>query len=195
MSLRRKMQDFKRELILEEAGRLFVQDGYENMKIADLAKNVEVAVGTIYTLFGSKENLYTNYVLAQIEHYGEVIRHEMAALDDPVAKLKKLIEIKYGAMTKNRNALRQSVLNDPTFFMANTEEEHPLMEIFSFIAAEVMVPLSEKFGSQKDPMELAFLLEGLSIGYIKYAMISGEDLLLRVDETAENFLKLIRREV
>jgi len=188
------MHDFKRELILEEAGRLFVRDGYESMKIADLAKNVEVAVGTIYTLFGSKENLYTNYIMSQIDHYGEVMRQELAPLHDPKEKVKKLVAIKYEAMTKNRNAMRQSILNDPTFFMNNTDEDHPLMELFAYIATEVMAPLSKQLGSKKNPMELAFLLDGLSIGYIKYAMLSGEDLLLRVNETTENFLKLIHEE-
>lgn len=187
------MQAYKRDLILEEAERLFVLEGFENMKIAELAKNVEVSVGTIYTLFGSKENLYTNFILAQIEHYGEVIRREISPIADPVEKLKKLISIKYEAMMKNRNALRQSIINDPTFFLNTTDDEHPLMEMFRFIADEVMVPLAQQFGSSKDPLELTFLLEGLSIGTIKYATIRGEELTGRCDETVEHFLILLKK--
>ncbi|MBN2897099.1 MAG: TetR/AcrR family transcriptional regulator [Campylobacterales bacterium] len=193
MSVRAKMQAYKRDLILEEAGKLFVRDGYENMKIADLAKAVELSVGTIYTLFGSKENLYTNYVLSQIEYYGALLREEIAPIESPVERVHKLVALKYEAMTKNRNALRQSIINDPTFFMNNTDEEHPLMELFRFIADEVMVPLAEHFGSSKDPMELTFLLEGLTIGAIKYTTITGEALMERCDETVGYFLTLLER--
>lgn len=41
------MQEIKRDLIVEEATNLFIRDGYENMKIADLAKNAGVSIGAI----------------------------------------------------------------------------------------------------------------------------------------------------
>lgn len=194
MSIRKKMQELKRELILEEAGKLFVLDGYEAMKIADLAKIVGVSVGTIYTLFGSKENLYTNYLISQIEHYSDVIHNELTRLDDPIEKLHKLVEIKYGAMIKNQNAMRQSIVNDPTFFMNNTDEEHPLMLMFHFIADNVMQALNEQIGSQKNPMQMVFLFEGLAIGYIKCSIVCGDDLMAYKDETVTKFLKLIEEE-
>ena len=63
------MQEIKRDLIIEEATNLFIRDGYENMKIADLAKNAGVSIGAIYSMFGSKEALYNQYMLGQIEFY------------------------------------------------------------------------------------------------------------------------------
>lgn len=187
------MQELKRELILEEAAILFIEDGFENMKIADLAKKVGVSVGTIYTLFGSKENLYQNYLNSQIEHYLEVIKQEMSQHDDPIVRLRELAKIRFGAMIKHKNAIRLSIINDPTFFINISDEtDSPMLSIFTYIANEVMAPLADRLHSSKEPLDLTFLFDGLAIGMTKYWMIKGGDLLERVDELVDDFLILVK---
>ena len=192
MSLRKKMMDLKREFVLEEAGKLFNQDGYEEMKIAELAKQVGVSVGTIYTLFGSKENLYHNYIISQIEHYGGILETELQQCSTSRERIQKIIEIKYQGLSKNTNALRQSVINDPTFFIYAIDEEHPLMRVLELIAKEVMEPLIKESGAKKTPMELTFLLDGLVLGSVNCAIVCGADLIDKVEETVENFMTLLK---
>jgi AcrR family transcriptional regulator len=192
MSMKQKMRELKRELMLEEAGRLFNRDGYENMKVAELAENIGVSVGSIYTMFGSKENLYNNYIISQIEHHFGLIRQEMEKYDDPVTRLRELVKIKFSAMIKNRNALRESIVNDPTFFLNMGDEEDALMELFSYIAANVMTPLQEQLQCSKPPMEMLFLFDGLTIGVIKYWMITDGNLMDKTDEVVDNFLLLLK---
>ena len=184
--------DLKRELVLEEAGKLFNQDGYEEMKIAELAKRVGVSVGTIYTLFGSKENLYNNYIISQIEHYGGLLETELQKCTTSRERIQKIIEIKYHGLSKNTNALRQSVINDPTFFIYAIDNEHPLMQVLELVANEVMEPLIQETKAQKTPMELTFLLDGLILGSINCAIVCGGDLSGKVDETVENFMTLLK---
>lgn len=193
MSIRKKMQELKRELILEEAAVLFIEDGYENMKIADLAKRVQVSVGTIYTLFGSKDNLYQNYINDQIEHYHGVIEAEMSRHDEPETRLRELAKIRFGAMIKHKNAIRLSVINDPTFFINISDEtDSPMLTLFTYIADTVMAPLARRSNSSRDPLDLTFLFDGLAIGMVKYWMVNGGDLMDRVDELIEDFLLMIK---
>src|SRR3989442_13400477 len=47
----------KRELILRAATRIFARNGYFNSKVADIARAAEVADGTVYLYFKSKEEI------------------------------------------------------------------------------------------------------------------------------------------
>jgi AcrR family transcriptional regulator len=53
----------KRDLILEAAGTLFAQKGYEETTIADIAKAARIAVGTVYLYFHNKYEIYTAVAL------------------------------------------------------------------------------------------------------------------------------------
>src|ERR1700752_14092 len=47
----------KRELILRAATRVFARNGYFNSKVADIARAADVADGTVYLYFKSKEEI------------------------------------------------------------------------------------------------------------------------------------------
>lgn len=194
MPFKRTSQELKRELILEEATALFIQDGYENMKISDLAKNAGVSVGTIYTMYGSKETLYNHYVMNQIEYYIEVIQEELQHHSDPLEMLKVVTKIHFSAIIKNKNALKESIISDPTFFLnVGADEENPLMHLYTYISETVIKPLLIEMGCKKDPMEIFFLYDGITLGMTKYWILKGGDLLNRVDEAIETFLLIIKR--
>lgn len=192
MSFKRKAQEHKRELILEEATSLFIKEGYENMKISELAKSAGVSVGAIYAMFGSKENLYNHYLMGQIEYYIEIIQEELKLYSDPIDMLKAITAIKFSAIIKNKNALRENLINDPTFFLnVSADEDDPLMGMYLYIATHVMEPLSRSISTDKKPLELFFLYDGITFGMIKYWIVTGGDLAGRVDEAVEHFMRLV----
>ena len=47
----------KRESILRAATRVFARNGYFNSKVADIAREADVADGTVYLYFKSKEEI------------------------------------------------------------------------------------------------------------------------------------------
>ena len=106
MTFKRKMQEIKRDLIIEEATNLFIRDGYENMKIVDLAKNAGVSIGAIYSMFGSKEALYNQYIMGQIEFYIEMMEQELENHTDPIEMLRVVTRIKFEAIMKNKNGIK-----------------------------------------------------------------------------------------
>ena len=191
MSFKRKMQELKREVLLEEATNLFIRDGYENMKIADLAKNTGVSVGAIYTMFGSKEGIYHNYILGQMEYYIEIMEEKISDCSDPKEMLMIITEIKFSAIIKNRNAIKEN-FSDPTFYLTlSADDDDPLMHMYRYIAQHIMEPLSKTVRTDKDPLEMVFLYDGLSFGIIKHWMITGGDLMSRTEKTVECFLRAI----
>lgn len=49
----------KRKLILESAYEIFMEEGYANTKIIDIAAHAGIGKGTIYEYFDSKESIFT----------------------------------------------------------------------------------------------------------------------------------------
>jgi AcrR family transcriptional regulator len=192
MSIKKKLHEYKRELILEEAGKLFVQEGYEAMKIADLAKISGVSVGTIYNMFGSKENLYNHYIMKMVEHAMETLRNSLQHYNSPIDKVREVTRIKFELICQHKLPLKES-MNDPSFFLhISDDRDNPMMQVYDYLAEAVMKPLADEIRSTKKPMELVFLFDGLTIGAIKYWMACDGDLMERVDATVEQFLQLAK---
>ncbi|MBU2548481.1 MAG: TetR/AcrR family transcriptional regulator [Proteobacteria bacterium] len=55
---RRREKEARISLILKHAGRLFSKQGFENTSMEDIARAAEVATGTLYLYFKSKEDLF-----------------------------------------------------------------------------------------------------------------------------------------
>ncbi|MDD2356977.1 MAG: TetR/AcrR family transcriptional regulator [Thiovulaceae bacterium] len=192
MSFKKKIQGLKRELLLEEAATLFIRDGYEGMKVADLSINTGVSIGAIYAMFGSKEGIYNNYILNQIEYYINLMQEEINTCSDPKEMLRIITKIKFSAIIKNKNALKESY-SDPTFFLTlSLDENDPMMQMYRYIAQHVMEPLCATITTDKKPLEMVFLYDGLSFGIVKYWLVEGGDLMSTIDDTVENFLRVIR---
>lgn len=73
----------KRELILETALSLFVQNGYQDTKIIDIANAAGIGKGTVYEYFSSKEELFAEllqiHVLQPYSRIEEKITSEDAS--------------------------------------------------------------------------------------------------------------------
>lgn len=68
---RRKIEN--REEILSAALEMFSKHGYYNTSMQEIAQQAEFAVGTLYTFFKSKEELYRALVLEHIHQYERTI--------------------------------------------------------------------------------------------------------------------------
>jgi AcrR family transcriptional regulator len=174
MTIKKKIQEFKRELILEEAANIFKKDGYENMKVADLAVNVGISVGSIYTLFGSKENLYHNYILDMMDHYLKILDDEIRNIQDPREKLKILTRIKFNAFQTHKNELSTVGVNHPLFFInISNSEDDAMLHVYKYIDENIMQPLKKEINTSKTSMDMTLLYDGLGVGMVKYWIITG----------------------
>src|SRR6202140_497945 len=80
----------KRESILRAATRVFARNGYFNSKVADIAREADVADGTVYLYFKSKEEIMHSIFdqnMAEAIAAGRVL---IEKLRDPGEKLRRI---------------------------------------------------------------------------------------------------------
>ncbi len=80
----------KRESILRAATRVFARNGYFNSKVADIAREAEVADGTVYLYFKSKEEILHSIFDQNMTEAISSGRVLIEKLQDPGEKLRRI---------------------------------------------------------------------------------------------------------
>lgn len=190
-TIKTKLQNVKRQLILNEAALLFETQGFEQLKVSELAKSVGVSVGSIYGLFESKEGLYFAYVQHQIAHHVEVLKARVAEVDSGDAQLHAVFTLKFETFTAKRKAVEECVRNNPLFF-ANIRHASP--EMFDgvyAILAEIILRINPALDAAQAE-RLAYICIGMSDGYVAHWLREGGDLMAQIDPMVAQMLTLIK---
>jgi len=190
MSIKEKMNELKKELLLEEASKQFEEIGYEQMKVADLAKITKVSVGTIYSIFGSKEGLYFAYIEHQINNFFTELQTKISTDTTPKQKIHNYIELKFSYYNQKRKAIEQSATNNPLFF--NTlynEHSNSFQNIYHYLS-KCFRELNPKMDEHQS-MRMAFAINGFSDGYISQWLEINDNILDKVDEVSTLFTGMI----
>lgn len=93
----------KRRLILDAAVEVFAQKGFHRSRVSDVARRAEIADGTIYLYFKSKEDILISIFE---ERMGELIaaaRKEVQAVADPREKLRRFARFHVQNVESNRS--------------------------------------------------------------------------------------------
>jgi len=178
----------KKELYLNAAARYFDETGYMHFKISNLAKELETSVGTIYNLFGSKEELYVEYLILKMESFlANLKEHEGR---DPIENLKIYLTYKYANFIQTEDYPEEPITNDPYFFHKLEISNHNVVEeIYEYLVRQLLILIPSKNMNHK---HLAILFKKLSDGFIE-SYISAECQAEHiVDETIEMFLHGVR---
>jgi TetR/AcrR family fatty acid metabolism transcriptional regulator len=83
----------KREAILRAAIKVFAGKGFFNSKVADIAKEAGIADGTVYLYFKSKDEILHSIFDRAMEEFIAEGKKELAKLDSPQEKLRKIAEL------------------------------------------------------------------------------------------------------
>jgi len=116
----------KRELILRAATRVFARNGYFNSKVADIARAADVADGTVYLYFKSKEEILMTAINTAFDRFMSLARTELTKLPDPAERLRRLAFLHLDAMGSNRNlaVVFQMELRQSTRFLSEFSHQH-----------------------------------------------------------------------
>jgi len=190
MSIKQEMEILKKELLLKEASLMFEDVGYEQMKVASLAKSAQVSVGTIYALFHSKEGLYLTYIEHQINNFFIELENKTSATMTPTQKIHLFIELKFSYYTQKRKAIEQSATNNPLFFNTLAQEHsEAFQKIYSYLE-KCFREINPEIGQEK-ATRMAFAINGFSDGYISLWLECRDDLMQRVDEVSVLFINMV----
>jgi TetR/AcrR family fatty acid metabolism transcriptional regulator len=128
----------KQDRILQAAVDVFAEHGYFNARVSDIAKKAEVADGTIYLYFKSKEQI----LMAALEHafdrFLRLANNELADVADPRLKLKRLAELHLSSLASNRGLAMvfQTELRQSAKFLSEFSHKH-LASYFDLIRSIV----------------------------------------------------------
>lgn len=109
----------KRELILRAATRVFARNGYFNSKVADIARAADVADGTVYLYFKSKEEILHSIFDQNMAEAISSGRKLIEALSDPREKLRSIAKLHLERLGADRDlaVVFQVELRGSTKFM------------------------------------------------------------------------------
>jgi AcrR family transcriptional regulator len=101
----REGQTRRREL-LSAAEVLFAKNGFFKTTMADIAEEAEFAIGTLYQLFRSKEEIYLSLVDEKVTAYLSEVDAETRSAIGQAAKIDALIHTKLNFFEHNRSFFR-----------------------------------------------------------------------------------------
>lgn len=93
----------KREAILRAATTVFANKGFFNSKVADIAKAAGVADGTVYLYFKNKDDILHSIFDRAMEEFIADGRRELARLDKPEDRLRRIAELHLERLSSDRN--------------------------------------------------------------------------------------------
>ena len=82
----------KRSRILDEAGKLFVENGIESTKIIDIAKAAGVAKGTVYEYFESKDDIVIEWMNGTFGEFHSNMQEKLSHEKSAASKLRVFLE-------------------------------------------------------------------------------------------------------
>ena len=101
--LSRKEREYqaRREEILRAAERIFAQNGFHNSTVAEIAKESEFAIGTLYQFFKNKEELYYTMMIEKFDLLYNTLLTEVGKNTNCFEKLNCLVEVVLAFIEQN----------------------------------------------------------------------------------------------
>jgi TetR/AcrR family transcriptional regulator len=162
----RREQDIN--YILDVAESLFAEKGFVRVTMRELAQKAEFALGTIYSFFKGKHQLYERLMDRGAGEYVAAIRAAMRTEAQPVRRLEKFIEAKLRFAYQNPPFLRLHLARShgaPTARPAQAIEgarEGGDTAVFRELVGTLRKGVSSGAFIRADPTALAVAVDGLT---------------------------------
>lgn len=114
----------KRQKILDEAIKLFSNQGYNDTTIAKVAKAAGISFGSVFTYFETKEDLFHCAVTEPLENMADIMMDFDENADNPITELERIvtIHIKLFASLSTYLGLAVQVINQYSRFLKQLDE-------------------------------------------------------------------------
>lgn len=98
-----KQSKVKYNRLIETAEKLFIENGYKNISMDEIAQKANISKVTIYKYFESKENLFIKIALEITKKHYDVLEKELENIKSNLDKIKYIFDYnldKYGDFSK-----------------------------------------------------------------------------------------------
>ncbi len=183
-------KDERRKRIVELSKRVFAKYGFRKTTMEDISREIGFTAAAIYYYFESKEELFKTCISDEIGKIIEKIEMEIQNLDNPVEKIKRIIETKVNG---TRELIRILNINDEILGELKSEIERLGMK--EFVARESKIienvikeGIDKEIFRQVDTRRVAFLIHIIAKELSSSGGIKRKD----IDEIVEIILKGIQ---
>jgi AcrR family transcriptional regulator len=128
--LRERQRQEREALILRAAADLFVERGYHETLMEDIAARVGIAKGTVYLHFASKEDLTMALIHQGIQRFAHELDAILAADGSPRAKLQTILERAYGARDDGLSQVIATAFRNPEMLARMHEKRATMGEMW-----------------------------------------------------------------
>jgi TetR/AcrR family fatty acid metabolism transcriptional regulator len=91
----------KHQRILQAAVKIFAEKGFYKAKISEIAREAEVADGTVYLYFKNKDDILIQLFEEEMDRMIESMRGELSRFEEPLEKLKAFVRRHLGVVEEN----------------------------------------------------------------------------------------------
>jgi TetR/AcrR family fatty acid metabolism transcriptional regulator len=174
---RRQRTGDKHERILRAATKVFATRGFFGAQVADVAREADVAAGTVYLYFKSKDDLLIAIFERTMSEAIAEGRAALAGISDPVARLREVARLHLERLGRDRHLA--------VVFQVELRQSTKFMERFS------ATQLREYLGIIRDT-----IADGQAAGVIRSSInptLAAKMLFGALDEMATNWMLSRRR--
>jgi AcrR family transcriptional regulator len=162
---------------MRTASGLFIECGYDSVRIADIAEKAGISQGLLYGYFQDKEDLLLAIVLNGIDEIGSALPFQAPAEGKAEAQLVSFIDMLLAAIYKNPRRLQMPFLGSR--FPGQISEA--VNELFEKMKqhTHALIALAQEEGklAEDEPDVLSFLLlstlQGIAFGLAKFGARDG----------------------
>ncbi len=198
---RKKQQEdiFRRE-ILSVALELFSVRGFHNVSMQEIAQKAEFGLGTLYKIFGNKDNLYKELVLERARECNTLIKKGLCARTSPLNRITSYVDAKLKFFKDNRAFVRLYLTETQgARFTIRAGLDKELKKFHDKTIALLEQAFTEGISSEifirvSSPRLLAVALDGLTNSMIVEWLENKEEGLISVSNILRLFLGPIATE-
>ena len=175
----REKAEHKRGILLA-AEEVFGAHGYYSATVQQIADRAEFSVGYLYSLFASKEELYTELLDMRISQYMDEFEEVLARANGALEKLRAAIRMKFDFFNRHRRFF--SIFShlhtgegegDSIWLPAPCWRRY--REFVARMAKVFAAGIEEGVFADEDPVTLVLCAEGVTGGVIDYWLHAGHD--------------------
>jgi len=166
----------KRVKILEAAITLFTRQGFHQTKLDEVAKQAEIAKGTLYLYFKGKEDLFVQCLIDGFEKSMDSTREAIASSESTSVRLSKLLDLQAELFRHNGPLIQQFIQSgvkissnagaSKRFFAMLKEKVEVVAEFFSECVK------NGEFSERFTPLQMALILHQIFDLNLKFQMFN-----------------------
>lgn len=160
LSRRERKKRETRQRLLEEALHLFREHGYDNTTVEQIAEAADVAKGTFFNYFETKETILPALAEWRLQQLEEALLPEQGAPASPIARIKLALRL------AAEDPLTEPSLTHRLFAAAAQEhrqkDNHPARALTKLLAEQVrQAQASDEIRSDLDPLCVGGIIRAL----------------------------------